>query len=132
MDPDINTMHSIDDISNWLRRIGYERFIQQFVENEIDAEVLPDLDISDLAAMQIPVGPAKKILRAIAELNPKQTAPSSTVPESALTPMPPASQNPMLRDAERRQVTIMFCDMVGSTALSAQFDPEDLLSLIHI
>ncbi len=123
-------MHSIDDISNWLRRIGYERFIQQFVENEIDAEVLPDLDISDLAAMQIPVGPAKKILRAIAELNPKPTAPSSTVPEGALTPMPPASQNPMLRDAERRQVTIMFCDMVGSTALSAQFDPEDLSAIV--
>ena len=125
-------MHSIDDVSDWLRRLGYERFIQHFVANEIDGEVLADLDISDLAAMQLPVGPAKKILQAIAELNPEpaapvlQFAPTREAPQTGSL-VPP---NPMLRDAERRQVTVMFCDMVGSTALSAQYDPEDLSTIV--
>ncbi len=125
-------MHSVQDISDWLQRLGYERFIPDFVANEIDAEVLPTLDIRDLVAMQIPVGPAKKILTAIRELDSQtQQSPAITVEENIGSAeesnTPP---NPMLHDADRRQVTVMFCDMVGSTALSAQLDPEDLSTVM--
>ena len=92
----------------------------------------PTLDISDLVAMQIPVGPAKKILRAIEGLPaPNEPAPSSLVPFDAVSgDASNTSTNPMLLDADRRQVTVMFCDMVGSTALSAQLDPEDLSTVM--
>ena len=125
-------MHSIQDVSDWLQKLGHERFVPEFVANEIDGEVLSTLDISDLVAMQIPVGPAKKILRSISALDsqdeqpPSALAPSDVLSDDAAN----AVSNPMLHDADRRQVTVMFCDMVGSTALSAQLDPEDLSTVM--
>lgn len=62
------SIDSIEDVSDWLCQLGYERFVERFVEYEIDGEVLPELDINDLTTMQIPMGPAKKILKAIAEV----------------------------------------------------------------
>jgi len=125
-------MHSIESVSDWLRRLGYERFIPEFEANEIDADILSALDINDLVAMQIPIGPAKKILRAIEELtlqteNPSMIpAPTDVVSGDA----PDTNLNPMVHDVDRRQVTVMFCDMVGSTSLSAQLDPEDLSAVM--
>ncbi len=122
-------MKTTDDVIQWLCDSGFERFAAQFRANEIDAEVLPDLDISDLASMQIPIGPAKKILKAIQALAETTAAPDpGNVSSNAPAPFT-ADSLPNI-EPERRQLTIMFCDMVGSTALAAQYDPEDLSTIV--
>src|SRR6516225_7983901 len=102
------------DIEAWLQGLGLERYVPAFRENEIDFEVLPELSEADLATLGLPLGPRRKLLKAIAGL--RQGALLSPAPVSATA-----------QKAERRQLTVMFCDLVGSTALSAQLDPEDLL-----
>jgi hypothetical protein len=79
----------------------------------------PELSDADLAGLGIPLGPRKKLLKAIAALG-------SDVPAPMLARAPTAVK----REAERRQLTVMFCDLVGSTALSARLDPEDLREVI--
>jgi predicted ATPase/class 3 adenylate cyclase len=116
------------DLGGWLRSLGLERYEGAFRENEIDETVLPNLTAEDL--MQIGVGPVghrRKLLDAIAALRADAggKAPSA---EAAATPNTP-SVAPEDR-AERRQVTVMFSDLVGSTALSARMDPEDLREVI--
>ncbi len=120
---------TIEDVSDWLCQMGYERFAALFVENEIDGEVLPELNINDLTSLQIPMGPAKKILKAIAEANASKDTDAAPQP-TALVSSTGVSVSAPLPDAERRQVTVMFCDMVGSTALSEQLDPEDLSVIV--
>jgi class 3 adenylate cyclase len=105
------------DIEGWLQGLGLERYAPAFRENEIDAEVLPELTETDLATLGLPLGPRRKLLKAIAGL--RQGALPSPAPVSATA-----------REAERRQLTVMFCDLVGSTALSARLDPEDLRAVI--
>src|SRR6516165_7513794 len=99
------------DIGVWLRSLGLERYEPAFRENEIGPEVLPELTDADLVTLGLPLGPRKKLLKAIAALS-----------EGALSS--PAAE------AERRQLTVMFCDLVGSTALSQRLDPEDLRVII--
>jgi class 3 adenylate cyclase len=106
------------DITAWLRGLGLERYEPTFRENEVDDDLLPELTESDLVTLGLPFGPRKKLLKAIAALR-----------ESAL-PSPAAESPPQASQAERRQLTVMFCDLVGSTALSARLDPEDLRALI--
>jgi class 3 adenylate cyclase/tetratricopeptide (TPR) repeat protein len=105
------------DIEAWLQGLGLERYVPAFRENEIDAEVLPELTEADLATLGLPLGPRRKLLKAIAGL--RQGASPSPAPVSAAA-----------QEAERRQLTVMFCDLVGSTALSARLDPEDLREVI--
>jgi class 3 adenylate cyclase len=105
------------DIEAWLQGLGLERYVQAFRENEIDAEVLPELSEGDLATLGLPLGPRRKLLKAISLLH--QGALPSPAPVSATA-----------REAERRQVAVMFCDLVGSTALSARINPEDLREVI--
>jgi class 3 adenylate cyclase len=112
------------DIAAWLRGLGLERYEPAFGENEVDAEVLPELTESDLVALGLPVGPRRKLLTAIAGL--RQGVPPS--PAAERQPPAPVSVSPS--EAERRQLTVMFCDLVGSTALSARLDPEDLRAVI--
>src|SRR5215469_11069314 len=114
------------DIAAWLRELGLERYEPAFRENEIDTEVLPDLTESDLSALGLPIGPRRKLLKAIAALR-DGTEPSSPAERPAVVPMPPPAP---LGEAERRQLTVMFCDLVGSTALSARLDPEELRAVI--
>jgi class 3 adenylate cyclase len=114
------------DIAAWLRGLGLERYEPAFRENEIDLEVLSDLTEAHLAALGLPLGPRLRLLKAIAALRegalPSSVAgPPAEVP--ALSATPPA-------EAERRQLTVLFCDLVGSTALSARLDPEDLRVVI--
>jgi len=95
---------SIEEVSDWLCQLGYERFVQRFIESEIDGDVLPDLDINDLTTMQIPIGPEKKILKAIAEANSNRSTDSSPrstkflAPsrETKSTPLPSATSVPSL------------------------------------
>src|SRR5271163_4823396 len=113
------------DIEGWLRSLGLERFEAAFRDNEIDATVLPNLTAEDLKDLGVGiVGHRRKILDAIAALRADETAkgPSTTVtPRTETTPED---------RAERRQVTVMFSDLVGSTALSARIDAEDLREVI--
>src|SRR5262249_19775169 len=100
---------------------GLERYEDAFRANEIDWEVLPELNEDDLEKLGLPLGPRKKLLRAIAAL----AAPAPPVVE------PAASQaTPVASPAERRQLTVLFCDLVGSTELSGRHDPEDLRELL--
>jgi class 3 adenylate cyclase/predicted ATPase len=110
------------DIAAWLRGLGLERYGAAFRDNDVDAEVLPELTADDLISIGVTsVGHRRKLLAAIAGLG-------AEMPTAAVTP---ASRDaPAPADAERRQLTVMFCDLVGSTALSAQLDPEDLREVI--
>jgi class 3 adenylate cyclase/predicted ATPase len=105
------------NIAGWLRGLGLERYEQVFRENRIEADVLPRLTVEDLKDLGvILVGDRRRLLDAI-------TALGVEAPAAATAPTARA-------DAERRQLTVMFCDLVGSTALSAQLDPEDLREVI--
>ena len=107
------------DIDGWLRGIGLEQYAQTFRDNAIDADVLCDLTDEHLRELGLPLGARLKLLRAVAALSTGQTPVS---PE--ITTFVPRT------DAERRQVTVMFSDLVGSTALSARMDPEDMREII--
>jgi class 3 adenylate cyclase len=107
------------DIDGWLRGIGLEQYAQTFRDNAIDVDVLCDLTDEHLRELGLPLGARLKLLRAVAALSTGQTPVSREI----TTPAPRT-------DAERRQVTVMFSDLVGSTALSARMDPEDLREVI--
>jgi class 3 adenylate cyclase len=109
------------DLANWLRSLGLERFEAAFRDNDIDEGVLRDLTDDHLREMGLTLGARVKLLKAIAAL-PKELARDVPVSISVATM---AAQS-----AERRHVTVMFSDLVGSTALSTQMDPEDLRKLI--
>jgi class 3 adenylate cyclase/predicted ATPase len=100
-------------IEDWLAKIGLERYAAAFANNDIDVAVLPHLTDADLEKVGVSLGHRRKILAAIVEL--RGAIPASPQPHDS---------------AERRQVTVMFSDLVGSTALSARMDPEDLREVI--
>jgi class 3 adenylate cyclase len=114
------------ELEVWLRSLGLEQYEPAFRENAIDQTVLPKLTAEDLKDLGVTaVGHRRKLLEAIAELRSvtqAQPAPSEAPATMALPPKDTA--------AERRQVTVMFSDLVGSTALSARMDPEDLREVI--
>jgi hypothetical protein len=109
------------DIGAWLRGLGLGQYEATFRESEIEADVLPELMETDLEKIGLPLGPRKRILEAIANLGGAEK-PSG---EASPSVPPPAGDA-----AERRQLTVMFCDLVGSTGLSARLDPEDLRGII--
>ena len=106
-------------IAEWLASIGLEEYAQRFAENAIDLSVVRDLTEQDLKDLGVLLGHRRKMLRAIAELK----------GAVLITPQTGAKLVPR-DDAERRQLTVMFCDLVGSSALSARLDPEDLRRVI--
>src|SRR6202140_3864497 len=114
------------DLAVWLRSLGLEQYETDFRDNAIDSTVLPKLTAEDLKDLGVTaVGHRRKLLEAIAELR------SDTKTETARSEPPPtiaASANDTA--AERRHVTVMFSDLVGSTALSGRMDPEDLREVI--
>jgi class 3 adenylate cyclase len=113
------------DIASWLRSLGLERYEAAFRENEIDETVLPGLTAEDLKDLGvILVGHRRKLLDAIAALH--RDTPAKPSQSDAL----PTISAPSKDSAERRQVTVMFSDLVGSTALSTSMDPEDLREVI--
>ena len=105
-------MHHIAD---WLETLGFGQYAQRFADNGIDLSVLPELTDKDLDSLGVLLGHRRKMLRAIAEFDQ-----AGLVAEPARRP-----------DAERRHLTVMFCDLVGSTALSARLDPEDMWEVIR-
>ena len=113
------------DIGAWLRGLGLEKYEAAFRDNDVDAEVLPELTVEDLIVIGVAsVGHRRKLQAAIAAL----AVPTGRSPLPA--PPPQAAEGKVGADAERRQLTVMFCDLVGSTELSARLDPEDLREVI--
>jgi class 3 adenylate cyclase/tetratricopeptide (TPR) repeat protein len=106
-------------IAEWLSSIGLGEYAQRFSENAIDLSVVRDLTEQDLKDLGVLLGHRRKMLRAIADLNGNDLR------------APQAGTKATVRDsAERRQLTVMFCDLVGSSALSARLDPEDLRAVM--
>ena len=116
------------DITVWLRDLGLERYAQVFRDAEISAEVLPDLTESDLRELGLPLGPRKIVLKAIQALAGQQ--PAAALPDEG-SEKAGMSAVAIPTEADRRQLTVMFADLVGSTALSSRLDPEDLSELIR-
>ena len=106
-------------IAEWLASIGLSEYAQRFAENAIDLSVVRDLTEQDLKDLGVLLGHRRKILRAIAELD-------GVAPAATETATEPVSRD----EAERRHLTVMICDLVGSTALSARLDPEDMRVVI--
>ena len=105
------------NVAQWLNAIDLGQYEALFREHEIDADVLPDLVEADLEKIGVPLGHRKRLMRAIAALSAGGTPPSAAKPAPAQpSPSPPTSG----ADAERRPITVMFCDLVGSTSLAAQ------------
>ena len=106
------------DVADWLRGLGLERYEATFRENDVDAELLPTLTADDLKDLGVTsLGHRRRLLQAIAKLRDDAASPqavSSTSDHGASTSA-----------GERRQLTVMFCDLVGSTALSEKLDPEE-------
>ena len=116
------------DIGGWLRGLGFGRYEAAFRENKIDADVLSDLTEFDLEKLGLPLGDRKRLLKAIAYLTARADPAGTSSPARLLAAQD--SLKPAQDTAERRQVTVMFSDLVGSTALSARMDPEDLREVI--
>jgi class 3 adenylate cyclase len=114
----------MQQIADWLEKLGMSEYAQHFAENRIDFSVLPDLTDRDLEKLGVVLGDRRKILRAIANLETSMSVPAATVATAV------SAGRPTLDTAERRQVTVMFSDLVGSTALSARMDPKDLREVI--
>jgi class 3 adenylate cyclase len=110
------------DVADWLGGLGLAQYASAFAANDIDGAVLPELTAEDLTGLGITsIGHRRKLLAAIAAL---RGGPSEPITQTAPTTPSTASE------AERRQLSVMFCDLVGSTPLSARYDPEDLREVI--
>ena len=113
------------DVAAWLKGLGLERYEQAFRDNDIEREVLPRLTAEDLTGLGVTsIGHRRKLLAAVALLS------------GRLSPVqpPPPEQRPaaaVLSEAERRRLTVLFCDLVGSTALASSLDPEEMRELIR-
>src|SRR6516164_4585466 len=111
-------------IGDWLSQVGMHQYAQRFAENGIDLDIVTELTDQDLEKIGVTsLGHRRKLLRAIANL---KAAEKVTSAAAAVAPPAPRTAD----TAERRQVTVMFSDLVGSTSLAAQMDPEDLRELI--
>ncbi|MBS1197790.1 MAG: Adenylate cyclase [Proteobacteria bacterium] len=105
-------------VEEWLGQQGFPQYAGLFAENAIDFGLLPTLSEADLRSIGIPLGHARKLATAAATLVDQVTSKIPVVSQSAV-------------EAERRQLTVMFCDLVGSTELSSRLDPEDLRDIIR-
>src|SRR6266700_3131581 len=107
-------------ISAWLDSLGLSRYAAAFDENAVDLDVVSELTEVDLERMGIALGHRKRILRAISTspLVSRVVATTQTVPSQQ-------------SESEKRQLTVLFCDLVGSTSLAVQLDPEDLSTIIR-
>ena len=116
----------MQQIADWLNQLGMSEYAQRFAENDIEIDLLNELTDQDFDRLGVSLGHRRRMLRAIRELNASPTE-AVTKPRASL----PTASEPAPEDrAERRQVTVMFSDLVGSTALSARMDPEDLREVI--
>src|ERR671919_438992 len=113
-------------IARWLKRQGLGQYARAFKEHNIGFDVLPGLGDEDLKELGVPLGDRKRLLKAIADLQMSLESAGDAIISAA------ARRPPICRlDPERRQLTLLFCDLVASTELSARLDPEDLREVVH-
>ena len=114
----------MQQIADWLQKLGLGQYAQRFAENDVSFSILPDLTDQDLKEIGVAsLGHRRQLLRAITDLKGGEAVASKLTNET-ISPVTPHET------AERRQVTVMFSDLVGSTALSTRMDPEDLREVI--
>jgi class 3 adenylate cyclase/tetratricopeptide (TPR) repeat protein len=114
----------------WLAEIGLGSYDAVFASNGIDFDVIRSLSDADLRELGLTLGDRKRLFQAVAKLDGQRTADTPAVaPTAALGPL--REEDAVSHGGERRQLTVMFCDLVGSTALSEKLDPEELRSLLH-
>ena len=112
-----------DDIAQWLDGLGLGQYARVFAENDLEFEVLPDLTDNELRELGLSLGHRKKLLRAIESFH------EPSVPVTLAETV--AKSDVQSQEAERRQLTVLFCDLVGSTALSTRLDPEDMRDVLR-
>jgi class 3 adenylate cyclase/tetratricopeptide (TPR) repeat protein len=115
------------DVGGWLRGLGLGQYEANFRDNKIDFDVLADLTDGDLQELGVPLGDRRRLLRAIAQLGAQQSLTTQATPAAPA----PVQSFAQLDSAERRPITVMFCDLVGSTALAAVLDVEDWRNLLN-
>src|SRR6202035_5154041 len=114
----------MQQIADWLEKLGLGQYASRFADNDINFAILSDLSDQDLKELGVSsLGHRRQLLRAIAEISRAEQNTAATAATASVAPQPHDA-------AERRQVTVMFSDLVGSTALSARMDPEDLREVI--
>jgi SAM domain (Sterile alpha motif) len=107
----------MSDLAEWLQARGFGRYAELFASNAIDSEALVELTDDHLKELGVPLGHRIKLLKAIQESREPEDPPAA---DHAVAPAPRPPE------AERRQLTVLFCDLVGSTELSARLDPEEM------
>ena len=110
------------DLQLWLEEIGLAQYADLFGKNDIDWEILPDLTEQDLAQLGVSLGHRKKLMKSI------RACVSSQAPHQSDENRPPVAAT---AGAERRHLTVLLCDLVGSTSLSTRLDPEDLSKILQ-
>jgi class 3 adenylate cyclase/predicted ATPase len=115
------------DVGGWLRNLGLGQYEANFRDNKIDVDVLADLTDGDLEKLGLPLGDRKRLLKAIPDLVGLQSATRISEPVRTRTPSAAAQSI----SAERRPITVMFCDLVGSTSMAAKLDAEDWRTLVN-
>lgn len=122
------------DLDAWLEGIGLEKYSQLFAENQIRGDVLPDLTAEDLRELGIPLGDRKRLLAAIAQfeapVEPEAHPAAPAAPEAPAANEAPAADEADEAEIERRQITVLFCDLAGFTEFATRLDPEDLETLV--
>jgi class 3 adenylate cyclase/predicted ATPase len=124
----------MQQIADWLEKLGMSEYAQRFAENRIDFSVLPDLTDQDLEKLDVILGDRRKMLRAIADLEITEKSslavPATVVSAAIPTVTPPPISAAAEATGERRYLTVMFCDLVGSTSISAGLDAEEWRDLV--
>ncbi len=113
------------NVGEWLQQLGLGKYAEAFAENDVEFEVLSELRDDDLSQLGLSLGHRRKFLKAAAELT------AGAQPEAPTDVAEASPASPKRAEAERRQLTVMFCDLVGSTELSARLDPEDMREVIR-
>lgn len=122
-------MAAAQDIGHWLARLGLERYTALFEAQEIDLRDLPHLNDDDLKELGLPLGPRRRILADVAQDAP--AAETGRVDSAPAPSTPPGDTGAAAPRSERRQVTVMFCDLVGFTRFSASRDPEEVHRILN-
>jgi hypothetical protein len=123
----------MQQIADWLEKLGMSEYAERFAENDIDIAVLRHLTDQDLKELGVSLGHRRKMLAAIAQLNGTSIGEAPIPAPGILKPQPPvASTSPPTPDAagERRHVTVMFCDLVDSTGIASKLDAEEWRDLV--
>jgi class 3 adenylate cyclase/tetratricopeptide (TPR) repeat protein len=115
----------LNELASWLEKIGLGQYAATFLENDIDLAVLPELSDADLQSLGLSLGHRRRLQRAVAEISTRPERDEATAGEA------PGAQETPHREAERRQIAVLFCDLVGSTELSRRHDPEDFRELMR-